>query len=428
MELHTKSSDNIRTFSPFFADTWWFGMTKRLSDDDFSNLVIKREEQGFTAAQIVVGIPPEVGVENENALSLKGRAWNLEGEINYKYLEFVRNRVIFMNTHNIMAIIYGAWGNQIDWIGKEKMNKWWNAIVDYLDDLDVLYCLTGESDLWVEPYTSKQLLPNKTINDIIGEDKVGYRIKKIIYQKFLKNMQINMWKKVRKKKWSYVLNNLAAITLKPIIIHTTPNIDGINAVSCPELLAANTFQTGHSMSAEPSMWKLLIQSKYCDSNKPVINLEPWYEGIMDDFYQEKQIKAFWLSVASGASALCYGAHGIWNVGDSVFLSHWGKQTFTQALDLKSPQILGKSFAILLREGVFSWNTVKSIEDKDELIALIRSSENGSELIYIPDLKKYRNIANLPDGKYLEINTAEFYSQRPCVGSVVIFVKKENKAI
>ena len=49
----------------FFADTWWFAMT-RLNDKQFLKLVKLRQEQGFTAAQIVVGIPPEVGIENEN--------------------------------------------------------------------------------------------------------------------------------------------------------------------------------------------------------------------------------------------------------------------------------------------------------------------------------------------------------------------------
>jgi hypothetical protein len=45
----------------FLADTWWFGLTGRLGDEAFRRLVALRASQGFTAAQLVVGIPPEVG-------------------------------------------------------------------------------------------------------------------------------------------------------------------------------------------------------------------------------------------------------------------------------------------------------------------------------------------------------------------------------
>ena len=48
----------------FLADTWWYAITKRLNDKDFLKLVKTRQNQGFTAAQIVVGIPPEVEIED----------------------------------------------------------------------------------------------------------------------------------------------------------------------------------------------------------------------------------------------------------------------------------------------------------------------------------------------------------------------------
>jgi hypothetical protein len=51
----------------FLADTWWFGLSQRMSKQDFEDLAALRAEQGFSAIQLVVGIPPEVGPENENA-------------------------------------------------------------------------------------------------------------------------------------------------------------------------------------------------------------------------------------------------------------------------------------------------------------------------------------------------------------------------
>ena len=53
----------------FLCDTWWYGLTRRLGNDDFEKLAKLRSEQGFNAVQLVVGIPPEIGPENPNAES-----------------------------------------------------------------------------------------------------------------------------------------------------------------------------------------------------------------------------------------------------------------------------------------------------------------------------------------------------------------------
>lgn len=90
----------------FLADTWWFALTQRTSDKQFERLVKLRQQQGFTAAQIVVGIPPETGVYNQNAASIYGPAWDLNGIINEKYLSFAQHRIEYMNQHNLTAIIY----------------------------------------------------------------------------------------------------------------------------------------------------------------------------------------------------------------------------------------------------------------------------------------------------------------------------------
>jgi len=56
----TRKNSNI---AGFLADTWWFGLSRRLSEKDFKDLAILRATQGFSAIQLVVGVPPEVGPE-----------------------------------------------------------------------------------------------------------------------------------------------------------------------------------------------------------------------------------------------------------------------------------------------------------------------------------------------------------------------------
>ena len=109
----------------FLCDTWWFALTQRLSDSQFEKIARLRVKQGFTAVQLVVGIPPEVGPENPNAASSVGPAWKLNGELNIKYLEYAKHRIELLNSLGLTVIVYGAWGHQIEWIRVDKMKAWW---------------------------------------------------------------------------------------------------------------------------------------------------------------------------------------------------------------------------------------------------------------------------------------------------------------
>ena len=411
---YIKSTETLK-LPHFLADTWWFALTKRLSDEDFLKLVKTRQKQGFTAAQIVVGIPPEVGVENENAKSIFGSAWNKKGEINKKYLEFAKKRIRIMNEHNLKAIVYGAWGHQIEWIGTAKMIDWWKALIEELDEYDIIYCLTGEIDIWCDPIISKILLPDKSTQNIISKvQKTNNMIKKV-YNKFFSNE--NLWKKRRLKKWNEVLQYISKYTSKPILIHTMPTSSGLDVVENPELIAANTFQTGHTRESKNNIWQNIYNSRIKYPNKPTINLEPYYEGINDDFLGKWQLDAFWLSASSGAYSICYGAHGIWNVGDGEFLSQWGKQTFKSALSLKTPEILGKTYKILLEHGIFDWKEVSLNKINENIVSITRKSKKGEKITYIPDISKCEEI---PKGQYFQVEIAKFVTKLPKSGAIVVF--------
>jgi hypothetical protein len=41
------------------------------------------------------------------------------------------------------------------------MTDWWRSIIAAVDDLDVVYCLTGESNIWLWG-EAENLLPDKT--------------------------------------------------------------------------------------------------------------------------------------------------------------------------------------------------------------------------------------------------------------------------
>lgn len=320
-----------------------------------------------------------------------------------------------MNDHNIKAIVYGAWGHQIEWIGTEKMIKWWKTLIKELDQYDIIYCLTGEIDIWCDQISSKILLPDKSTQNIIPENKkIKNALKKIYSKMFFSD---NPFRKRRINKWNKVLENIRKYTNKPILIHTLPTSSSFDVTHKIEMISANTFQTGHTKESKDEIWNNIYTSITKYPNKPVINLEPYYEGIHNDFLGKWQLDAFWLSVSSDAYSICYGAHGIWNVGDGNFLSQWGKQTFKEALELKTPEILGKTYKVVLAEGILDWQNVSINKKEGQLVSISRMSKEGKKMTYIPDISIYRNV---PKGRYFKVETAEFTSKLPETGAIVVF--------
>lgn len=403
----------------FLCDTWWFALTQRISDIQFEKMAKLRASQGFTAIQLVVGIPPEVGPENQSALSQVGSAWSLKGVMNKNYLELARHRIQLLNSLGFMVIVYGAWGHQIEWLGVNKMKAWWRLIIKSLDKLNIIYCLTGEADIWIGE--ENKLLPDKSTDDFhliklrqFTHPKIahlGWKIFNLAKRPLLKYKQ-----KERMRKWSEVLRFVSSITRKPIIIHTTSTSSN-EVVNNPQLLSAVTVQSGHSESSRQLLWKIphKIISKH--PKAVFINLEPWYEGIMNNFGRDDQIFAYWSSMMAGATAYCYGAHGLWNAGDGKFLTHWGKQTLDEALKLDTARLIGISHKLFINSNFQRYKQVEIETSGDRLIKISRSGSTSS-VTYIPDVS---NVKKIPKGKLFLPLKGCFTTAKPKRGSVVVIV-------
>jgi len=401
------------------ADTWWFGLTQRLSEGAFKRLATLRAEQGFSAVQLVVGIPPEVGPANENARSPVGFPWTLEGEINEAYLAFARDRIAHLNRLGLTVIVYGAWGHQIEWLGQEGMIRWWLRIIEALDALDVVYCLCGESNLWVGE--ASKLLPARSTDDLVARRspaRLPRRGREFLAGalRTLKRPFDRHRREARRSAWSRVLEEVARRTDRPILIHPVPDETGYEAVNNPHLLAANTLQTGHDPRARNRLWQqplaLLGEGR---APKGLINLEPWYEGIRGRFWAEDQLFAYWVTMLAGAMGYCYGAHGIWNVGDGRFLAHWGPQTFAQALALETPRLLGLSHRQYLRWAPRQGRTFYQTAG-EELLTIGREGE-GRVVQFFPDVAR---AGPVPAGRYWLPLAGTFVERPPSRGPVVVF--------
>ena len=404
----------------FLADTWWFALTGRVTDDRFTQLARLRAEQGFTAVQLVVGIPPEVGPGNRDAWSPVGPAWFPDGRPNPGYLEHARSRIQYLNSLGITAVVYGCWGHQLAWLGRDGARAWWARVVAALDDLDVVYCVSGETNLWIG--TEDALLPDRTTGDLLAtaaRARVPGRVQALLRrsraqevlrrsraQEVLRRsrrgyVQVRHAAAVQARRdgWDEVLRALAAATDRSLLAHVVPGETSADALAAHDLLAAVTVQTGHDQASRPLLWEWPARCAARFPGRPFVNLEPWYEGIRDDFATADQLFAYWVSMLSGAAAYCYGAHGMWNAGDGAFLAHWGKQSLDTAAALPTPALLGASHRVFLDAGGPDPDGVTTVDVvAGTLRSITRTRADGTRLTFLPDAARVPAAAQAPPAR------------------------------
>lgn len=410
-------ASNTNPLRGLLADTWWFGLTSRLSAVQFLDLARQRAAEGFNAVQIVVGIPPEVGPLNPNARSEVGFPWSLEGEINHDYLALARARLIQLNEFGLKVIVYGAWGHQMGWVGREKISHWWTSLVAALDDLDVAYCVTGESNLWLG--MEGRLLPDRTSGNLAEPraiTRLPGRVQDPLRRLYTRTTSIRHPAKLasRKNDWSYVLAQLAERTDRPLLIHPLPGETAFGVVNNGDLLAANTIQSGHSESTRNLLWQIPLRETHSAPQRPFINLEPWYEGILDRFGARDQLFAYWVSMLAGATGYCYGGHGLWNVGDGEFLGHWGKQTFNDARALDTPRLIGLSHELM--SGRIETGEAFVETRGGQLHCIGRRRLDNSQICYFP---QFEDAKDVPPGRYWLPLAGQFADRPPRSGPVVV---------
>ena len=148
-----RASANKRYFehadgTPFYwlGDTWWSGLSDRLSWEGFQKLTADRKEKGFTVVQIVAGLvaeekpPLDPGSFNEG-----GAVWDPEfKEINPKYFDYADRRIQALVDAGIAPAIVGAWNEVLGRMGMAKMKKHWRYIVARYGAYPVFWIVGGE--------------------------------------------------------------------------------------------------------------------------------------------------------------------------------------------------------------------------------------------------------------------------------------------
>lgn len=319
--------------TPFFwlGDTWWMGLTKRLTWEGFKTLTADRVKKGFTVIQIVAGLYPDMGPFDPRGANEAGFPWEENyTRINPAYFDAMDKRISWLVQNGLVPCIVGSWGYYIEFAGIEVMKKHWYNLVARYGAYPVIWCVAGEA---VMPYyLSPSWSDEEKRREYVAKARAG---------------------------WTTIARYLRSIDpyRHPITIHPTDCAH--NMVDDLSTIDIDMLQTGHSdIHSFANTINKIVESINVAPRMPVVVGEVCYEGIMGASWENVQRLMFWASFLSGAIGYTYGANGIWQVntqtepfGPSPHGQSWGDTPWNEAYQLPGSKQLGISKRLLER---YAW--------------------------------------------------------------------------
>jgi len=310
---------------PFFwlADTWWLGLTTRLSwPDGFRELTADRVNKGFNVVQIAAGLYPEMKPFDKRGANEKGFPWDPEFKsINPGYFDAADLKISWLVENGIVPCVVGCWGYFADKYGVRNIKRHWDYLIARWGAYPVVWCAAGEANLrfydeleWpgAEEYLEKSRADWTEITSYIKECDPFERL---------------------------------------LTIHPTKN--GHEQVNDEKLLDLDMLQIAHGsfISLVPAVKQ--VKKALDRKSLPVINAESCYEGICGSSWADVQRYSFWSSVLLGCCGHTYGADGIWqpnSIGEpfrqSPYNASTGDMTWQEACRLPGSSQLGAGKKLL----------------------------------------------------------------------------------
>jgi Protein of unknown function (DUF4038)/Domain of unknown function (DUF5060) len=299
--------------TPFYwlGDTWWSGMSTRLSWEGFQKLTADRKAKGFTVVQIVAGLVPgeEQSPSDPGYCNEGGCVWNPGfKQINPKFFDFADRRVQHLVDSEIAPAIVGAWSEKVGELGVAKLKKHWRYVIARYGAYPVFWIVGGEVS---DP-------PGKSPST---EDPVPGG-------------------------WTEIARYLRATDPyhHPITVHEVAASTDL-PLQDESLTDFHLFQPSHAdwSSIAVEVAQLDLHYARTDVTKPLVVGEIGYERLGGVHLEDFQRVAFWLSSLNGAAGFTYGANGVWEsyTADKQFHRwKWSFMTWDEAMSLPGSYQVG----------------------------------------------------------------------------------------
>ena len=312
--------------TPFYwlGDTWWTGLSDRLSWEGFQTLTADRKKKGFTVVQICAGlVPPEElapgdpGFHNEG-----GDVWDPQfRHVNPFYFDFADRRLQHLLDEGLTPEIEGSSGWAIEQIGSSVLRKHWRYIIARYGAYPVLWNLADEA--FDPPEWAMKLFP----------------------QSFYYMIH---------RGWTDVARYIRAIDPYHHPLTANEQIPPFDfPVQDESLLDFDQFQSGHAGWGSIAVEVAQMDTHYARTSvtKPLVEGEIGYEKLGEIHLEDFQRTAFWLSMLNGAAGHTYGANGVWEAYTADKPLHrirWSFLTWEEGMNLPGSYQIGLG-AKLLRQ-------------------------------------------------------------------------------
>jgi len=264
---------------PFYwlGDTWWTGLSDRLSWDGFKILAADRKKKGYTVALIQGGFAP---MQEEHAPIDPG--FSNEGgavyppdfrALNPKYFDYADRRIQHMIDMGIVPAIVGGTRGLITQMGEAKLKQYWRYLVARYGAYPVFW--------------------------IVADEPLDPPPARVAQLKYLKSMVEPGWTEVARYIRSIDPYHHPLSTNEINAPYDTPFEDA--SVTDFDLI-----QPGHVGWPSIATAVSQITSRYPQHNKPIVQGEIGYETHGQDHFENFQRAAFWLAMLNGAAGHTYG--------------------------------------------------------------------------------------------------------------------------
>jgi hypothetical protein len=272
--------------TPFFwlGDTWWTGLSDRLTWEGFQRLAKDRGEKGFTLIQIVAGlvpteeeIPLDPGCCNEG-----GSVWE-EGftRINPQYFDHADRRIRHLIDSELVPAIVGGWREAVGKMGVARMKQHWRYLIERYGAYPVCWVAGGE--VFDPSLETRQNKPESLFNQTYPG-------------------------------WTEVARYIRELDpfRHPLSVHEMPPPKDY-PVADESLMDFDLIQPSHFGWSSLAVAVAQIGQHYARTSvrKPIVQGELGYEQIGGGHLADFQRAAFWLSMLNGAAGHTYGAEGVY---------------------------------------------------------------------------------------------------------------------
>jgi hypothetical protein len=350
--------------TPFYwlGDTWWTGLSDRLSWETFQKLTANRKAKGFSVVQIVAGLVPsneeqapvDPGFRNEG-----GAVWDPEfKQINPAYFDYADRRIQLLVDAGITPAIVGAWHQALGQMGIAKMEKHWRYIIARYGAYPAFWIVGGE--VFDPPGDMKgdatQIVVNGTAIDL------------------------------KSPGWSEVARYIRATDPyhHPVTVHEIPPPFDV-PLRDESLTDFDLFQPSHM--GWPSIAVEIALLDMCRSRtsvtKPEVVGEIGYEGIGGTNQEDFQRAAFWLAITNGAAGYTYGANPVFEAysADKPFQrTKYTLLTAEEGMDLPGANQISLGAKLLQQYPWWQFQPHPEwVAPRGTTLLEPRSERNGSEL-------------------------------------------------